>query len=91
MPEIYCLGASTPYAHTWPDVEARRGRNDRARLKRKKTSTGGMVEGRGGARRRARTEGRRERTKLRSLSILSLYLPLCGGRWRAASPCATEN
>ncbi|KYM95412.1 hypothetical protein ALC62_13840 [Cyphomyrmex costatus] len=20
MPEIYCLGASTPYAYTWPDV-----------------------------------------------------------------------
>jgi len=39
MPEIYCLGASTPYAYTWLDVEARRGRKDWVRLKRKKTST----------------------------------------------------
>lgn len=39
MPEIYCLGASTPYAYTWPDVRARRGREDWTRLKRKKTST----------------------------------------------------
>lgn len=45
MPEIYCLSASTPHAYTWPHVEARRGRKDWVRLKRKKTSTGeGMVE-----------------------------------------------
>lgn len=46
MPEIYCLGASTPYAYTWPDVEARRGRKDRA--KEKENFDGRDGEGEGG-------------------------------------------
>lgn len=64
MPEIYYLSASTPYAYTWPDVEARRGRGDWARLKRKKTSTGGgggRDGGGEGTKRRIQTEGGRER------------------------------
>lgn len=44
MPEIYCLGASTPYAYTWPDVEARRGRKDWAPSKEKENLDGGDGE-----------------------------------------------
>lgn len=40
MPEIYYLGASTPYAYTWPDVEARRGRKDWAPSKEKENFDG---------------------------------------------------
>lgn len=76
MPEIYYLSASTPYAYTWPDVGARRGRGDWARLKRKKTSTGrrGRDGGGEGARRRIQTEGRDRVAKLKHPFPLSPFV-----------------
>lgn len=72
MPEIYCFDAPTPYAHTWPDVEAR-GEDEEyfgpARGKRERRGEGlsSRTEGEWGESRRARG---RERVELRSLSIL---------------------
>lgn len=73
MPEIYYLSASTPYAYTWPDVEARRGRGDWARLKRKKTSTGGEGEGRETVEEKER-EGRDQVAKLKHPFPLSPFV-----------------
>lgn len=62
MPEIYCLGASTPYAYTWPDVEARRRRKDLGPSEEKENFDGETVveEEAEEQERETPTEGRRE-------------------------------
>jgi len=46
MPEIYCLGASTPYAYTWPDgrSETRTERLGPSKEKENFNGEGGMVK-----------------------------------------------
>jgi len=46
MPEIYCLGASTPYTYTWPDgrSETRTERLSPSKEKENFNGEGGMVK-----------------------------------------------
>jgi len=46
MPEIYCLGASTPYTYTWPDgrSETRTERLGPSKEKENFNGEGGMVK-----------------------------------------------
>lgn len=69
---IYCLVASTPCAYTWSGVKARRRWHDRVCLSRERKFAFGP------RRRRERWENSREkeRAKLQSLNMLSIYLPL---------------